>query len=464
MNKDLQRVVFLLLSILMPAVLKAQDAKNMLFLSVWDDKNFQTLEKESKYSSCWGYTDPKGNKCAIFGSRNYTYFLNINDPRNPVLVHLELGRAADVIWREYRTYKNFVYAVNDGADGSLQIFDMSDFPKSVDKVYDSDTLFARGHTLVIESDRLYIHGGAKKNKNPFTLGIFDLKANPANPSPLAYYNDTVAPYIHDAIVKNDTVFAFSGYSGLFIYDTKDPQQIKPVSNLTQYPAKGYCHSGAFSEDKNYLFMADEVPTDLPMKIVDIKDPQNINFIDTFRSNKGFTAHNPFVRGHYLYVSYYEDGVQIWDIQDPTHPFKVAYFDTYPDTIDPASPYHGCWNVYPYFGDKLVVAIDRKYGLYTLYASNLSMDIDERGRAATLNTVYPNPFTNQVVVDVPTPRTGKLTWQLVDIAGRILKENSIADFSPQAQLSITDLDNLTKGIYILQIQTTSNKFAAKIIKE
>lgn len=464
MNTQLRTLSLLLLCILFATLTRAQDAKEMMFLSVWDDKNFETLDRESKYSSCWGYTDPSGNKCAIFGSRNYTYFLNINNPRNPILVHLELGKAQDVTWREYRTYKNFVYAVNDGADGSLQIFDMSSFPQSVNKVYDSDTLFARGHTLIIEHDRLYIQGGAKKNKNSFTLGIFDLATNPTNPSVLAYYIDTIAPYIHDAIVKNDTVFAFSGYSGLFIYDTKDPNNVKSVSNLTQYPAKGYCHSGGFSADYKYLYMADEVPINLPMKILDIQDPQNINFIDTFRSNKEFTPHNPFVKDHYLYVSYYEDGVQVWDIQDPKRPVKVAYFDTYPDAVDPASPYHGCWNVYPYFDGKIVIAIDRKYGLYIMYNNTVFTAIDANRMTTTLNSVYPNPFTNQLVIDVPMQKNGDLTWQIVDIAGRILKENTIDDFNPQSSLNINDLDELTKGIYILQIQTTSNKFAAKIIKE
>ncbi|NIW38616.1 MAG: hypothetical protein GWN32_19820, partial [Gemmatimonadetes bacterium] len=40
------------------------------------------------------------------------------------------------------------------------------------------------------------------------------------------------------------------------------------------------------------------------------------------------AHNHEVRWPYVFVSAYEDGLQVFNMQDPTNPFTVAYYDTY----------------------------------------------------------------------------------------------------------------------------------------
>ncbi len=442
----------------------AQQAQNISFLSLFDDKNFTVADPEAKYSSCWGWFDDKGAECAIFGSRDYTYFLDIANPAKPELVALERGRARDVVWREYRTYKNYVYAVNDGADGSLQIFDMSKFPQSVQKVYDSDTLFARAHTLFIDNGRLYVHGARKLGDLSFTLGIFDIATNPAKPTPLAYYDNAEAPYVHDAFAHNDTIYAFSGYEGLHIYDAKDPKNITLINSLTSYPASGYCHSGTLDKSGKYLFVADEIPVDLPLKTFDVADLNNINFVDTFRSNTGFTPHNTFVRDDLLFVSYYEEGVQVWNVADPANPVRVAWYDTYPDTTNPIARYHGCWNVYPYFPSRTIIAIDRKYGLYVLNATSVIPVGTSTEQAQELAYIYPNPVGNEVTIDLPRTISGQVTVQVFDAMSRLLKSEIIETNTPQASFRLKELSRLSPGMYAVHISTASQRFVAKVIKQ
>lgn len=453
-------LIFLLIS----GSIQAQQSLNIKYRSLWDDRNFSTSDPEIKYSSCWGWDDGKGHECAIFGSQDYTYFLDVSNPDQPLIVHIELGKAKQVIWREYRTYGKYVYAVNDGADGSLQIFDMSKFPASVSKVYDSDTLFARAHTLNIDHDRLYVHGARKKGEEVFTLGIFDLKNTPANPQVLAYYTNPEADYVHDAITKNDTVYAFSGYQGFYAYDARNPNAISVINTLQNYPGNGYCHSGALSADGRYLYMADEVPTNLPLKVFDVKDIQNINYVDSFRSNSGFTAHNPFVKGNLLFVSYYEDGVQVWNIADPKKPIRVAYFDTYPEAPNDAAPYHGCWNVYPYFPSGNIVAIDRRYGLYTLEMNLSTSSMNHAVDFVHSAYVYPNPARDQINLSLPKAVQGKYVLELMDMMGRSVMKYEEELPSSTAVLELGRLENLSSGIYTLQLQAASDKFVAKIIKE
>ena len=39
-------------------------------------------------------------------------------------------------------------------------------------------------------------------------------------------------------------------------------------------------------------------------------------------------HNHEVRWPYVFVSHYEDGLQVFNMMDPTNPYTVGYYDTY----------------------------------------------------------------------------------------------------------------------------------------
>jgi choice-of-anchor B domain-containing protein len=435
----------------------AQQHNNMYQLSVYEDKNFTVSNKEEKYSSCWAWNG-NGYECAVFGSRDFTYFLDVTNPATPKLILREAGAAKDVTWREYRTFGNYVYAVNDGANGTLQVFDMSDFPTKVTKVYDSNTLITRSHTLVIQDSILYLFGARNAGQGSFTLGMYSLKNNPASPELLAHYNNPSAMYIHDGIVKDGILYAFSGYDGLWVYDVKDPQNVQIVSSLQNYPAAGYCHSGSFSKDGKYLYMADEVPIRLPMKIFDISNPQNINFVDTFRAKPGYTPHNPFTKGDTLFISYYEEGVHVWDISKPDEPQPIANFDTYIRNNDANLTYNGCWNVYPYFPSGNIAAIDRKFGLYMLAfgATSGIQNIDVESIQA-----FPNPFSNQVRVQHNGFKNQRLSIEIYALDGKLIAQNEV-----QAQsevLDIPNLEGLDKGMYFLKIQSPSQHYLCKLIK-
>lgn len=441
----------------------AQVSKGIQFRSVWDDTAFVYQDPDFKYSSCWGWSDTSGHECAVFGSRDYTYFLDVSNPDQPKLVLKEPGKEKDVIWREYRSYKNYVYAINDGAHGSLQIFDMQHFPDSVVKVYDSDALMTSSHMLNITDDRLYLLG-SKTLEYPggVTLGIFYLKDNPANPSVLGYYYTGQAPYVHDAIVRNDTLFAFSGYEGLRIYNVHNIANIHEVNAYTNYPGSGYCHSGAFDPSGKYLYMEDEVPTALPLKVLDISSAKDINFVDTFRSKQGFTAHNPFVKDSLLFVSYYEEGVQVWNIKDPIHPVRVAYYDTYPDDTGSGHQYKGCWNVYPYFPSGNIVAIDRKYGLYTLSMDKHLTGILEHPSLVRAASAYPNPVLDQLVVSIPDKLSAVADCRFIDISGREVYHTE--GLIQWGKLALNIPSTIPPGFLMAEIRTQSGIFVAKVVKQ
>ena len=64
------------------------------------------------------------------------------------------------------------------------------------------------------------------------------------------------------------------------------------------------------------------------------------------------------------VSYYHDGVQIYDISNPAAPTKVAYYDT-ETTNTSYNGFVGSWGAYPYLPSGNVLVSDINNGLFVL---------------------------------------------------------------------------------------------------
>ena len=68
-----------------------------------------------------------------------------------------------------------------------------------------------------------------------------------------------------------------------------------------------------------------------VKILDVSDFNNITEISIFNSGTNpqcMKAHNGIIKGNLLYISYYHDGLRIFDISDPYNPNQIIYYDTY----------------------------------------------------------------------------------------------------------------------------------------
>lgn len=439
----------------------AQSSLNMTKLGSYTDNSFSIGNPDEKYSAVWGYTDPAGNEYGIFGSQNFTYFVNVTNGNNPVLVNKFAGVAQNVPWREFKTYSHYAYGVNDGGDGSLQVFDLQYLPDSVVKVYDSNLLIKRGHTLYIDNGRLYNYGGKTNNGSRPTLTILDIATNPEQPTLLANYTNPQASYIHDGFIRNDTLYAFSGFDGLWIYNVANPLSINIIGEYLSYPAKGYCHSGWLTNDSKYLVMADEVPTQLPLKILDVSDLSNIQYIDTFRSvNPISTPHNPHIKGNLAYVSYYQDGVQVFDVSNPANANRVAFYDTYPDGA--GDNYYGCWGVYPYFNSGKIIASDRKYGLIVMDGTQIPGTGFEENNVNTKVKVYPSPFNDEITI-VSGSESGTIDVSLLDMQGRTMVKNQFANLLAEEK-HILQVDNkLSRGIYVLRVVSKSGVSSQKLFK-
>ena len=343
----------------------AQDSLNMTKLSVWKSQN------AVEYNDVWGYTDDNGREYAILGSNWGTHFLDVTDPRNPVEINSFAGFNTNVIWRDFKIVGHYAYGVADNYWNSLQIFDLSNLPSSVSVVYDDDLLSESCHNIYIEGNRAYMASNLK-NDTIHALDVLGLD-DPAYPFLLKRLDNSYFGFcdgcLHDIYVKNNIAYCSAGYSGLFMYDLTDLENPVLLGSITSYSDQGYNHSSWVHEDGEILVMADEVPNSLALKSHDISDIANPIELATFESSDSARPHNPFFVKNDLYVSYYYDGLQVFDFTDPANPVQSAFYDTYPenDTMSTSYPdeFDGAWGVYPFFESKNIAVADITHGLFMI---------------------------------------------------------------------------------------------------
>lgn len=348
----------------------AQISQNMTLLGQWDN-NSLPVHSGIVYNDCWGYASG-GREYALLGSAQRIHFLDITDPAAIEEINSFTG-GANSIWRDMKTYGNYAYSVADQGNEGLMIFDLSNLPASVSKANQLTTWFTRSHNIFIDEagGRLYAVG--INNGSGYDMAVLDLTLNPSAPSLIAFVN-LPGGYVHDVYVRNHIAYCSHGNNGLYIYDLTtltNPATPTPLKSITDYPDKGYNHSSWLTDDGQYLVFADEVPTGLGLKIADIvSDPLEITVTDVFRSQllaPAFTnsvPHNPFILGNLVYVSYYEDGIQVFDLSNPLEVTRVGYYDTYTAHTNYGN-YDGAWGVYPFLPSGNIIGSDILNGLFVL---------------------------------------------------------------------------------------------------
>jgi choice-of-anchor B domain-containing protein len=457
--------IFLPLLLLVNSIAFGQvfDASNVTLMSRWFDANMPAEPQfAAKYNSCYGYYDALNNKeYAILGSTKGTHIIDVSNPGSPIEVDFVAGRRDSCVWREYKTYKHYLYAVSDDAPpNSLQIIDLSYLPDSVNVIHDSDTIFQKSHTIYIDGNKLYC-GVLTTLTNQYAMGVYSLN-DPEHPQFLADLESFYPQYyqVHDMFVRNDTVYASCGFEKMqiFKFDSLN-NSFNQLGSLTNYPEAGYNHSSTLTQNGEYLIFADEVPAELGMKIVNVSDLSDIQITSVFRSNLGATPHNPYLKEDKVLIAYYRDGLQIFDVSNPSNPLRTGYFDTHPQNGNSYSgqAYQGAWGAYPFLPSGIVLVSDMQFGLFVLDANTaLGMPrLDKKNVERTI-TLSPNPAeTSCVILGLPE---SKALIELVDIHGRSLlshfkQENSGTSLN-------LNLESINPGVYQIRVSYKDGGFLRK----
>jgi len=452
----------------------AQDAFNIHALHVWTDTLIPYNYRESRFSEVWGVAY-NNREYGIIGSTLGCHFIDVTDPDN---VHETDFVAAAVQGysanhRDYHDYNGYLYTTGDqddfdtGEPCSLQIIGLHYLPDSVQLLYDSSELFKKSHNIFIDtaSAILYVCGATHADNTQSSLALYSLE-NPVAPTLISTFNDV--GYIHDVYVRNDTAYCHQIYDNiLYIINFSDPLNPAVIGSLNTYPDQEANHSGWLNNSGNYYVLIDEA-YGASLKVCDVSDLNDIQVLSTFSSGVSdlSIAHNVMIKDHYAYVSYYNDGLWVFDISDPYDPTVAGYYDTFPS--DQEDDYRGAWGVYAYLPSGRVLISDRQSGLFLLDVSeaignNTSTVYNpawQNNDTQTPLKVYPQPFSNYINIALPLA-TNIANIYLFDITGA--KQTILSSNCQTNNCRIQLPQQLPKGIYCLQVQTNTGTHSVKVCK-
>lgn len=105
----------------------------------------------------------------------------------------------------------------------------------------------------------------------------------------------------------------------------------------------------------------------------------------------------------------------------------------------------------------------EYELYVADSLNSTSTKENQPFASTIN-VYPNPFQNNLVLEVFSNHISQLNLRVIDLVGKSLLFSNHTLKAGSNILPTHEIEKLNKGIYILMLESESELYYKKIIKE
>lgn len=435
-----------------------QQSAGVRLLHHWNDtQNVRLNRINQRYNDVWGFVQ-HGREYAVIGSTEGAHIIDVVSGQQAAFAP-GAARGAEIIHRDYKTFGHYLYAVCDEGISNLQVFDLSFLPDSIHLVYESDPLeLALCHNIFIDTAKGKLYAASVKGlaSGSDHMRVYSLK-HPEQPTLLTKYNRNSK--VHDVFVRNDTAFCSAEFYGLEIVDFSGPPGTwQNIGELTAYPYKGYNHSSWVRQD-GVGVMADETHG-LPLKIINVNNLEEVRVLSHFapRTDSTCIPHNPYIVGNYVFVSWYFDGLQIYDISDPANPRRAGFFDTY------SSPsfvgFAGAWGCYPFLPSGKVLLSDMQSGLHIFDVSGAAPGLTQSQSAA----LFPNPTTGSFYWVVNEEWIGAIQMHITDGYGRRLWEQTL-HITPTDAHTIQLLlpEPWSPGVYFFQATCSAGMFQTKMIK-
>lgn len=363
---------------------------------------------------------------AVVGSFNCrgAFVIDVSNPDTPVLAS----------WYNPGANQQFLEAIivngrgyfGSGNGGGVHIVDLTN-PSSPTLLGIVNSSNGNGHNSIHEMVVFNQGGQTYLLENFNSLSQKTLKVvNVTNPASPVFVRDIIPSepqWVHAMHIRGNRMFT-SGWGNSSnrgrteIYDisnisTTAPTLLGFIDDQTSITAGNSMHSSWSSEDGNYLYSCRETANGSgDVRVYNITNPavpllvKKIGMIEL--GLNAVTPHNPVVMGNYLYVAWYQAGLQVFDISNPANPVRVGQYDTFqpvfvgknsdkPETKTgtttladepwdlvcgtderqnalPTS-YDGNWAVFPFLGQNKVLTGDLTYGLQVVDVTKVSSSPD-----------------------------------------------------------------------------------------
>lgn len=253
--------------------------------------------------------------------------VDVSDPAAPEQVGAGgVMRGNDV--KLFERADGTLFAITSSDAAGISIFDVSDVTNPV-RVHqfgllpDGPDSVIGAHTIFIEGERLYITQQGVK--------VYDI-SEPASPELLGrFWVPADDAYLHDMYVADSIAYLNYWGNGLVVVDLSDPADPHPLGTFDGYAEYNTSHSNWVTRAGGRLISVHgDERVGAHVRIVDV-DPASGEFmqeIGSYQTQEAVSVHNIQAHGELAFVTYYQDGLRVLDLSDPTDPREVAHYRTY----------------------------------------------------------------------------------------------------------------------------------------
>lgn len=398
-------------------VCSGQDIQNVLLQDHWTDTTIEKGLENAIFNDVWGFTANGDDYCAL-GSSIGTHIFTIKNKKLNFIDFVP-GKYQDrfVVHRDFKTYKNYLYGVCDEGTSSLQIIDLKYLPDSVSKVYDSAAHFQICHNIFIDTLNAKLYASGPNNVG---LKVFSL-ADPINP--ILIHDFSEVAYVHDCYVRNDTAYLNAGFEGLHVYNFAGDEPVQ-LGIIDFYPNQGYNHSGWLSPNgEKYAFIDETQGT--KVKLCEIEHINDIEISETFgtKDYEEYVPHNIILTNKLAFVSYYNEGLRIFDLSKAPYR-QIGVYDTFLE--DTKYRLNGAWGVYVFPEKDQILVADRQNGLFLF---SFPINALENGKAqGVLVTSTPFVDANSVIIPRDYFRETGLLFTISETGGKeVYRQESLVNY-------------------------------------
>ncbi|MCH7689924.1 MAG: choice-of-anchor B family protein [candidate division Zixibacteria bacterium] len=352
------------------SILAQTPFSNTVLVDFWNGR--------SRYGDCWAYVDTNGNEYALICARNEGVSI-IDLSTSPIS---EVGFLPAIVpgndAKDVKTYQNYAIVVSQGE--STQIFDISDVTNPVQVSTIAHDNGSGAHNCKVVGDYLYIIG----DNNTGGLLIYDI-STPASPTFVSSFEPY---YYHDIDIYNDTLYAAAIWGeGIDVLDISNKAAPSLITTFN-YPGSG-AHNVAVLDSGRYVAVGDEIGDGQHTRIFDVQNLGSVTKVADIIVDPSASAHNCYEKNGILYIAHYTEGLQLYNVANPTIPLQIGYYDTY---LSNGYGYRGNWNVYPYLPSGKILLSDMQSGLFVIEFSDSCLgqmpgDADGDGGINILDQVF-----------------------------------------------------------------------------
>jgi hypothetical protein len=258
--------------------------------------------------------------------------VDLSDPSAPAeLGHAEVALPDEEIWNDVKLREGpggEVFALVASSRRGVVVLDVSD-PAAPVEVTSFPPAPTNVHTLALDGDRAYLADVSLGG-----LRIYDV-ADPAAPVELARHTDAAAErgaFVHDLFAAAGTIYLCYWNLGLVALDAGDPPGTAPIE-IGRFDAydRRTSHSAWPTEagGRPIVLHGDE---DWGAHLRVLDGARGDGFLDVlaeYRTRPQVSIHNVMAVGDLALVTYYQDGLRLLDLADPTSPVEVGHYLSWP---------------------------------------------------------------------------------------------------------------------------------------